>query len=54
MNKPITLGINNIKQVNGLYCLNDLHKASDGAGKGKPQGTYVCRELDFGGNSCTY
>lgn len=87
MTKLITLDINHIKQVDGLYCLNDLHNASGGAdkhrpayfmaraetkalvsaieqnyangnplakkavivilGKGKPQGTYVCRELVY-------
>lgn len=87
MTKLITLDIDRIKQVDGLYCLNDLHKASGGAdkhrpayfmaraetkalvsaieqnyddgiplakkaivvilGKGKPQGTYACRELVY-------
>lgn len=87
MTKIITIDIKRIKQADGLYCLNDLHKASGGAnkhrpayfmaraktkalvsaieqnyddgiplaknaviiimGKGKSQGTYVCRELVY-------
>lgn len=82
----ITLSLDAIKQLEGLYCLNDLHRLSGGLekdkpslffqtdhakgllaelekenqaegkpqpyiirviGKGKPQGTYVCRELVY-------
>lgn len=78
----LTLGTSEIRQLDGLYSLNDLHKASGGEakhqpalfmrndqtqaliaelsstdsqsihtktviGKGKLQGTYVCRELVY-------
>lgn len=86
MQQLITLNPEAIKQVDGLYCLNDLHKASGNhrkhrpseffrseigkaiigeldrelkgcenptpyiirvIGKGKQQGTYVCKELVY-------
>lgn len=80
---PIQLNEKTIRMIDGLYCLNDLHKASGGdrkfqpanfmrlestqnlineitsssdvrikpfnkiQGRGKDQGTYVCRELVY-------
>ena len=35
MNEMIILD-KSIRQVNGLYCLNDLHKASGGANRHRP------------------
>lgn len=84
--QDLTLSLDAIKQLDGLYCLNDLHRLSGGkakdtpslffqtdhakgllaelekesqakgkpqpyiirvVGKGKPQGTYTCRELVY-------
>ena len=86
MNQLITFDPQAIKQLDGLYCLNDLHRMAGGKqkhspyeflrsetgkalldelerefkgskipepyiikviGKGKPQGTYTCRELVY-------
>lgn len=86
MNQVITFDPQAIKQLDGLYCLNDLHRMAGGKqkhspyeflrsetgkallgelerefkgskipepyiikviGKGKPQGTYTCRELVY-------